>query len=591
MHQLAVTGRARLLLTVRTDEPAPEAVVACWKDGLTERLELQPLGTLDLDLLVPAALDRPVDRATLHRFWTLTKGNPLFVHELVLGALETEAFTVSDGVWSWTGDYEPSTRLSVILESRLGRIGAAGRAVLDHLAVGEPLTLDTLTTLCSVDGVIDVEQAGLAVVHELEHDQVRLSHPLYGEALRAAMGTVERRRIMIRLADAMAENAKTSRAQRLRIAVWRLESAGPAPEWLFAEAAEIANAVYDHAVAERLARRAVSEGGGLRASLALGDALNRLGRPVEGLEVLEGLADKAESDRERMAVTVARYFGLTTVYGFRAEFEDVLLTAEREVRDPKLQSFLRAQRAALLCFAGRIREGVALATHANGADGERPDEITELRAVTALGTAWTIGGKPDAACALAERMLGPALRHREELPQAPAWVLSMQIPALLTAGRLRDADDATDLVEAAIASGTGSADGPSFVALARGMSAVHRGLAQTAVQWLRESVAGMRGIARWRLPFPLVQLTEACALVGDAAGATAASAEADELVVGHAILEGLARARPRMGRVGARPAIGRGRLVPRRGRVGERTRAIHGCTVCAPRRHATRLYL
>src|SRR5205814_1675533 len=166
---------------------------SCWKDGLTERLELQPLGSLDFDALVSAALDRPVDRATIRRFWTLSKGNPLFVHELVLGALESDAFTLSDGVWSWTGDFGRSTRLTEILESRLGRVSAAGRAVLDHLAVGEPLTLEVLTSLCGVDGVVEVERAHLAVVDERERDDVRLSHPLYGEALRAAMGAAERR--------------------------------------------------------------------------------------------------------------------------------------------------------------------------------------------------------------------------------------------------------------------------------------------------------------------------------------------------------------------------------------------------------------
>src|SRR5262249_18764346 len=146
-----------------------------------------------------------------------------------------------------------------------------------------------------------------------------------------------------------AETATSSRAERLRVAAWRLESTTAAPEWLFTEAAEIANAVYDHRLAERLARRAVAEGGGLRASLALGDALNRQGCCAEGLEVLAPLADEARSDREHVAVAVARYFGLTVQGGFRAEYEAVLLSAERRVRDPKLRSFVRAQRAALLC--------------------------------------------------------------------------------------------------------------------------------------------------------------------------------------------------------------------------------------------------
>jgi DNA-binding CsgD family transcriptional regulator len=538
IHQLVVTRKARVLLTVRIDEPTPAAIVTCWKDNLAERLELQPLSALDLDVLVAAALARPVDRATVRRFWTLTQGNALFLHELVLGALKSDAFTVSDGVWNWTGDFGSSTRLSVILESRLARVSATGRAVLDHLAVGEPLTLDVLTTLCGVDGVIEVERAGIAVVDAGDEQQVRLSHPMYGEVVRAAMGTLERRRVMVNLADALAKTAESSRGALLRVATWRLDSGSAAPEWLFTEAAEIANAVYDHALAERLARRAMTDGGGFRASLALGESLNRLGRSAEGLAVLEEVADDAQSDRDRVALAVARYFGLTTEYGFRAEFEEVLLAAERKVRDLQLKAFLRAQRATLLCFSGQLDRGIALAS---AAIGEGPDDVIQLRAGSALGSAWTIGGKPDSACALADRLLGPALRLRDEMPQAPAWILSMHLTALLAAGRLDDIDAAIELVETAISSGAGSADGPSFVALARGMSALHRGQAQTAARWLRESVASMRQVTCWRLPFPLAQLAEACALAGDAEGATAASAEADELVLHHAIHEGLAR--------------------------------------------------
>ena len=538
VHQLVLTGAAQVLLTVRTDEHGPDPIVACWKDGLTERLELQPLGVLDHDALVTATLDRPVDRSTLRRFWRLTKGNPLFLHELVLQALEADAFTVSDGVWTWTGRVGPSTRLSAVLRARFARVSASGLAVLEHLAVGEPLTLEVLAASCGIEGVAEVERAGLAVVDEREDGHVRLSHPLYGEALRVAMGTIEQRRAKARLADALEDSARTSRSQLLRVATWRLESGSAAPEWLFPEAAEIANAVSEHALAERLARRAVSEGDSFRAALALGDALNRQGRSVEGLAVLEPLAARAESDRDHVAVAVARHFGLTTEYGFRAEFEDILLAAEEQVRDPKLRAFLRAQRASLLCFAGRLDEGVALATHT---PSDELDEISQLRAVPALGGAWLCGGQPDSACALAERMFPVALRHQEELPQAPAWVLSTQLPSLVAAGRLDDADAATAFVEAVTEAHGGSAEGASFIALARGMSALHRGLARTAERWLRESTAGMRPIARSRLPFALAQLTEACALVGDADGAARASAEADELVSRSTIFEGLVR--------------------------------------------------
>jgi DNA-binding CsgD family transcriptional regulator len=185
-----------------------------------------------------------------------------------------------------------------------------------------------------------------------------------------------------------------------------------------------------------------------------------------------------------------------------------------------------------------LEEGVGLALRTID---EQPDEVTELRAVSPLVSAWLCSGKPDQACAMTERMLEPALRLREQVPQAPGWVMSLHLPALIIAGRIDDADAATALVEKVIASSGAGVDATGFVALAHGMSCLHRGQVASASDWLRQSVSMMRPIARWRLPFALVYLTEASALAGDAEGAARASEEADVLVAHHGVFEGIAR--------------------------------------------------
>ena len=539
VHQLVASGRTHALLTVRTDEPEPEPIVACWKDGWTERLEVQPLQSVEVDELVRSVVGRPVDHRTLTRMWSLSEGNPLFVHELVRGAMESGAYEVTDGVWQWTQPGGASERLRSILELRIARVSEPGRRVLDALAVGEPLAVHLLDDLYGAEAVVEAERSGLSTV-DRHTQQVRLCHPLYAEVLRAALGPLERRRIMARLADSIdVVVTVTSPADRLRVAVWRLDGGAPVSAGVLTEAAQIANSMYDHVLAERLARAALDAGARLDAAMVLGDALNRQGRCVEGLAVLDPLATQARTDAEHVGVAIARYFGLTTEFGFRAEFAEVLLAAENQVRSPKLLAFLRAQRATLLSSAGRLDEGVALATQTIS---EHPDEATELRAVSPLVSAWLAAGEADAACALTERMLEPAIRLRPELPQAPGWVMSLHVPGLLIAGRLDDADAATDLFEQAIAaSGGGTAESSGLLALARGMSSLQRGQVRTAVGWLRQCIALMRPIARWRLPFALVQLAEAAALAGDGDGATAASEEADELVAHHAVFEGAAR--------------------------------------------------
>ena len=52
----------------------------------------------------------------------LSQGNALFLRELVLAAFETDKLRDDEGVWRWSGTFRPSTRLSAILDDRLGRL-------------------------------------------------------------------------------------------------------------------------------------------------------------------------------------------------------------------------------------------------------------------------------------------------------------------------------------------------------------------------------------------------------------------------------------------------------------------------------------
>ena len=53
-------------------KPAPDPVVALWKDGLAERVEVQPLGRGEVEELVTAGLGGQVDGATFVTLWQLT---------------------------------------------------------------------------------------------------------------------------------------------------------------------------------------------------------------------------------------------------------------------------------------------------------------------------------------------------------------------------------------------------------------------------------------------------------------------------------------------------------------------------------------
>src|SRR5262249_24443850 len=77
VHHVGASGAGRVVLTPRTDEPTSDEVVALWKDGLIERVDLAPLTTAEVDALVEHALQGPVDQTSRRRFFELSRGNAL----------------------------------------------------------------------------------------------------------------------------------------------------------------------------------------------------------------------------------------------------------------------------------------------------------------------------------------------------------------------------------------------------------------------------------------------------------------------------------------------------------------------------------
>jgi predicted ATPase len=165
VHQLALRRTATLILTLRTGEAAPDAVTALWKDGHLTRLELQPLSAEETATLVEARLSGPLDSAAARRLWSITRGNALYLRQLVDGELEAGRLHQVTGVWRWSGELELSPGLVELLSTRIGRLPDAQRDAVEILAVGEPLSVPLLVRLTDAAAVEQVEERGLIEVY------------------------------------------------------------------------------------------------------------------------------------------------------------------------------------------------------------------------------------------------------------------------------------------------------------------------------------------------------------------------------------------------------------------------------------------
>jgi DNA-binding CsgD family transcriptional regulator len=493
LHQLALTRTACVVLTVRTGEPAPDPVVTLWKNGLADRLELAQLPRLAMNRLVTGVLGGVVDSRTIERLWRATRGNVLFLRELVEGGCETGALRMRDGVWRWQGRMEPTPRLREIVQAQLGGLGADERTALELLATDEPLGLGRVASLINPEVVAVLERRGLVtVVNSGWRAEVWLAHPIYATVVRDQLPEANACRLRRRLANTHLPWKRQD--DLLRAGMLLLDSDQPgAHASLLADAAVHANALLDHENAARLAQAAIdgSDGrDGVRAHLALLEAVRWQGRSDEAEQVAAAAAPFATSaeDRSRLAVVRALnlFFGVRQV----AKAEAMLHKAAADAADNDMCRRISAVHGVLAYFAGRPQQ--AAESGAEILASEAPGAEAAVWASSATGAGLAARGRTAEALTVVAggwAALGRCMTE-PEMALCRQILAHAELSALLLAGRVHDAvARATELHEWCMTQPQWAGD--ALAAAHVGWAALAAGRPRTAIRWLSEAVAGL----------------------------------------------------------------------------------------------------
>lgn len=514
VHQIALSQVAFLIATIRTGEPIPDSLAALWKEGLVERFEVQTLSENEIQALVGEVLGGQVGGATLFELWRASNGNPLLVRELVLGGLDSGYLAETGGIWRWAGPLAAGPRLLEVIESRLGRLDADERRVLEVLALGEPLGPEVLEKLVSMEALERVEQKGLVEVRKDERRMVvQLSHPLYGDALRVTMPTFRTRNLMRSLAEALGATGTNRRDDVLRIATWCLEAGAATNPRILTNAAFHAIGAFDYVLAEKLARAALECGGGFDSMFALGDALRSQARPEDAEQVLAGLGAAAKDDEERTAAAVLRAYNLFFGKDDLEAAQRVIRETEGEVSDERALSLARAQRAIFSLYAGDPLEAIEAAQRVF--DAPDSSEHALMEAALAGATALAIAGRVGKAEGVLERGQSVVSRLPVEEASYIGQLLAVQFLIHWLAGRLGEAD-ATAEMTYSLAVAQKSHDGMALMLVALGRVALGQGRVETAADRFKEASVLLREVDRNRfLPWSLASLAHAQALRGN----------------------------------------------------------------------------
>jgi len=443
VHQIVQRGAAKVILTIRDGEPIAAGVQEIWTVGQFDRLDLQPLSLDETTTLLAAALGGSVDPDAAHRLWKLTRGNALYLRNIVEQEVADGRIVQQHGHWRWLGDPVLPPSLVELIESRIGALPAPVCDVIDALAVGEPIELAALRRIADPMAIEEADTRDLITLEPVVGGvEVRVAHPLYGEVRRRRAAPTRLRRLRGLVAAELAAADDRDDIQVLvRCATLSLESDLTPDADLLVRAAHGAVWLADLPLADRLAEAAIRAGAGPEPNFVRGHALSWLGHGEQADAVLAAIDDSELTDVDRARFAFLRASNMLWALGDPGRAKEIIDGASRTTT-PQGRSYIDA--FLTVYWFATDQPDAAIQASKNLA-------LDDLPAVVGAEIAWVLAaisadaGRTTEAVAVAEA--GYAIAARSfDAPHMRFNIADAHVSALQLAGRIADALEVAERV-------------------------------------------------------------------------------------------------------------------------------------------------
>ncbi|MGV0873600.1 helix-turn-helix transcriptional regulator [Mycolicibacterium sp. XJ879] len=331
LHQIVVRGAAKVILTVRDGEPIPPAIQQIWTKSRFDRIDLEPLSLDETTALLSATLKGRVDAEAARRLWRLTRGNVLYLQNIVEQEVAGGRLVRENMRWCWIGDPVMPPGLVELVESRIGNLPAAVGDVVDVVAVGEPIDLAALARITDAAAVEEAETRGLITLEAAgDGIEARVAHPLYGEVRRRRAPQSRLRRLRGLIATELAASAHPDdiRGVVRRAALSTESDLTPDPD-LLTKAAHGAVWLGELTLADRIAEAARKAGAEPEPNFVRAHALSWLGRGEDAENVLAGICADQLTDRDRAKLAFLRSSNMLWALGKPGRAKGIIDEAAR----------------------------------------------------------------------------------------------------------------------------------------------------------------------------------------------------------------------------------------------------------------------
>jgi DNA-binding CsgD family transcriptional regulator/tetratricopeptide (TPR) repeat protein len=485
VHQIVQQSAAKVILTVRDCEPIPPAVQEVWKVGQFDRLDLQQLSLDETTMLLAATLQGPVDPGAAQRLWKLTRGNVLYLQNIVEQEVADGRIVHDHGYWRWIGDPIMPPGLVELIECRIGDLPTPVSDVVDALAVAEPIELAGLAQITDTAAIEEAETRGLITLEPVGGViEVRVAHPLYGEVRRRRAPRSRLRRLRGLVATELAaSNDRDDIRVVVRRATLSLDSDLTPDADLLVRAAHGAVWLGDLHLADRLAEAAIHAGAGPDPNFVRAHALSCLGRGEEADAVLADIRTGQLTDRDRARFAFLRSSNMLWTLGDPVRAKDLIDDALRNA-PANSRTFIDAF-LTIYWFAMDEPEA-ALRASKNLALEDIPVVGAEIG--WALAQISADAGRTTEAVADADAGYAAATRTLEA-PHMRFNIADAEVSALLLSGQIRDALDVAERTQQQAAHLPGAAQ--LLGAAVAGRAALGAGDLRSACLLLEQAAEGL----------------------------------------------------------------------------------------------------
>ncbi|MGB7144084.1 MAG: AAA family ATPase, partial [Mycobacterium sp.] len=492
VYQLAASGSARVIVTIRSGENVSDAVTALWKEQLLLSLRVEAFTREQTGELARAVLGGAVGTRLISELHRRAAGSPLLLRSLLSAGRESGVLVRTEDGWQLRGALRADRQLHDLLEFRLGSFAPEELEAVEVLAAAEVLDWAILRGLCDADAVVRLERRGVVqLIADRSQTVARLGHPLMGEVAMQRAGVVRSRQLNGMLAQHLRKHlqAEEQRSRppdvrtKIQLAQFMMRSDLSPDLDVIIGAAAGAVTMSSVGHGEELARFAFDRGGGLPAAIVLADALSWQGRGDEAEAVFGDVdpdgADELLTVRWGCLRAVNLFFGCGQVEQAR----QVLANARDRVDSEASVRLVTTLEVSFACFSGDVATAIDLGLALCASDAQPPTTWAAASTCWALALTGRFGEVyriADAGRAAGLDQLGP---HR--------FVMGLALAEVMAATAAGDYSAAERVWERYAPMATVGPEADAFVHAMLGLVQLARGALSAACVAFRDSISAM----------------------------------------------------------------------------------------------------